>query len=157
MDAVRLALVVSSRGFLPKHARIRVAHPVDDVLAALGKVRFLLAALCTASFRLFSIHCFRSSVRAATGLLALALATALSLAEYLDILNAASASSGCEAAAAASSVMVDSGVGSGRRALVLGCRFFLRSLSCPFFPPPFQGPVCLPSHFVVRPLTLRSA
>ena len=48
-------------------------------------------------------------------------------------------------------------MGGGNWLLFLGWRFFLRSLSCPLFPPPFQGPVCLPVHLSVRPLTLTSA
>ena len=41
--------------------------------------------------------------------------------------------------------------------LFLGWRFFLKLLSCPLFPPPFQVLVSLPVHLSVRPLTLTSA
>ena len=106
---------------------------------------------------MLSIHCFLSSVRAACGLLALARAVALSLADYLAIRLAASAIAGCEAVAARSSVILDSGMAGCSWLPFFGWRFFLRELSCPRLPPPFHGPVCLPVHASVRPLTLRSA
>ena len=52
---------------------------------------------------------------------------------------------------------MDSGTGGGSWVLFLGWRFLRSELSCPRLPPPFHGPVCLPVHFSVRPLTFRSA
>ena len=86
----------------------------------------------------------------------MALAAALSLAEYLVLLLAASARSGVEAVAAWSSVILASEMAGGSWLLFLGWRFFLRELSCPRFPPPLHGPVCLPVHASVRPPTLKS-
>ena len=104
-----------------------------------------------ASFRLLLIHSCFSLVRAACGLVACALATALSLAVYRDERARASAISSVEAAVAASRVIVASAVPGGSGVLVFGWRLFLRSLSCPLLPPPFHGVVSLPAHASVSP------
>ena len=82
-----------------------------------------------ASFRLLLIHSCLSLVRAARGLAACALATALSLAVYRDERLRASAISSVEAAVAASRVMVVSAMPIGSGVLFFGWRLCLRSLS----------------------------
>ena len=112
-----------------KLARILAAQVEDEGLVATGgwpTSACLRVARCIASFRLLLIHCRFSSVRAVWGSLALALATALSLAEYLVLLLAASARSGVEAVAAWSSVILASEMAGGSWLLFLGWRFFLR-------------------------------
>ncbi len=88
---------------------------------------------------------------------AFCLAVALSFAEYLACVCFAACCWLCEATRAASIAMVASAIGGGRVERFFGWMHRRRSASCPRFPPPFHGPMCLTVHGSVRPSARRSA